>query len=273
MSADQPSREPQASPSNVRRHWDDTSASARRALSDAGRWIDARGWCPATGGNFSSRLPSLRRDQSDLVETQPESVIQRCVVTASGRHKGALTESDYLEVDLFGAPLVSGLTVRPSAETLVHVMLYRLSPEIGAILHTHSIPNTVLSLIEPTSRLTIEGFEMQKSLSGQQDHTTPTTLEIFDNTQDMEALAREVKARWALREGLRWGLLVRGHGVYVWGRDIDEARRHLEGVEFLLSCMLELERLGASHPDIESQVTPQSCLTALLAVLCERWKF
>ena len=53
-------------------------------------------------------------------------------------------------------------------------------------------------------------------------------------------LAQQVAQRWQ-QQPLNWGLLVRGHGLYVWGRSLDEAKRHLEGWEFLINC--ELERL------------------------------
>ena len=215
--------------------WSGESSRLRRALITAGQWIDAQGWCPATGGNFSARLTT---------RTDEQQTGSCCVVTASGFHKGRLQEEHFLEVDLQGQPLCSGLQVRPSAETLVHVALYRLDPEIGAVLHAHSIPNTVLSLIERSERLTIQGFEMQKSLRGQMTHTDPLFLEVFENTQDMSELAQWVTERWSARGGLSWGLLVRGHGVYIWGRDVDEARRHLDGTEFLLSCLLELKKLN-----------------------------
>jgi len=40
-----------------------------------------------------------------------------------------------------------------------------------------------------------------------------------------------------------WGYLIDGHGLYAWGRDMPEARRHLEAFEFLLHCELELRKL------------------------------
>ena len=42
-----------------------------------------------------------------------------------------------------------------------------------------------------------------------------------------------------------WGYLIAGHGLYAWGRDIAEARRHLDAFEFMLGCELELRRMGA----------------------------
>ncbi|NVK43951.1 MAG: methylthioribulose 1-phosphate dehydratase [Oceanospirillaceae bacterium] len=193
---------------------------------EAGRWIDAQGWCPATGGNFSQRTGDAE-----------------ALITASGRHKGRLEPQDLLRVDLAGRALDSELT--PSAETLLHCCLYRLDPEIGAVLHTHSVNSTVLSRLTAGDWLRIEGFEMQKSLRGNRTHDETVEIAVFDNTQDMQALAAAVEARW--RDApLRWGLLVRGHGLYAWGRDMDEARRHLEGLEFLFACTMDMKRLGAT---------------------------
>lgn len=193
-------------------------------LMDAGRWIDQQGWCPATGGNFS-----IRNDQ------------QSALVTASGRHKGALTEQDFLLVDMQGKAIASALN--PSAETLLHMALYSLDSGIGAVLHTHSVTATVLSRLITGDALTLSGFEMQKSLAGNITHDDSIQIRAFDNTQNMQALAASVKHVWA-SQPLQWGLLVKGHGLYAWGRDIDEARRHLEGLEFLFACQLELMRLG-----------------------------
>ena len=206
-------------------------------LISVGKIINQRGWCPATGGNFSVRL----NEQAE--HEYPPS----CLVTASGVHKGELTEHDFIEVDLRGNSLESSTKVRPSAETLVHVALYRLDDEIGAVLHAHSVPNTLLSQLCMADRLTITGFEMQKSLRGVMSHEEILSIEVFDNTQDMTLLATEVEKRWHQRGKLNSALLVRGHGVYTWGRDLSEAWRHMEGLEFLLECELELAKLGLSQ--------------------------
>lgn len=204
------------------------SLAQRQALREVGVWIDQRGWCPATGGNFSSRFESEER---------------AFVITRSGVHKGMLAVSDFIEVDRFGEPLCAKAANRPSAETQIHAALYRLSDEIRTVLHIHSVSSTVLSRMERRPQLSLSGWEMQKALAGERTHEETVSLEIFDNRQEIDLLAGEVEARWHQRGGLRWGLLVRGHGMYVWGRDLAEARRHLEAIEFLLACHLEHQRL------------------------------
>jgi methylthioribulose-1-phosphate dehydratase len=184
-------------------------------------WIGKKGWCPATGGNFSVRL-----DQ------------HLSLVTASGVDKTNLQPDDFLVVIPTGE-VYSG-NKRPSAETLLHTTLYSLSTEIGAVLHTHTVAATVLSNQTQGSNLTIQGYEMQKALNNITTHETAVMLPILDNNQDMKQLAVELKQRWLI-EPFNYGFLVRGHGLYAWGQNLKQAQRHLEGLEFLLSC--ELNRM------------------------------
>ncbi|MEI7189531.1 methylthioribulose 1-phosphate dehydratase [Dickeya dianthicola] len=189
------------------------------ALVAACRWIGEKGWCPATGGNMSVRLDE-----------------RQCLITESGKDKGSLSTEDFLLVDIATNHVPSGRM--PSAETGLHTLLYRLFPAVGAVLHTHSVNATVLSRVEKSAALVLEGYEMQKSLSGQRSHLDQVAIPIFDNDQDIPALAARVAARHEAA-ALRYGFLVRGHGLYCWGNDVKEARRHLEGLEFLFQCELQ----------------------------------
>lgn len=195
------------------------------ALLAACHWIGDKGWCPATGGNMSLRLDN-----------------QRCLVTESGKDKGSLTETDFLLVETATNHVPSGRT--PSAETGLHTLIYRLYPQIGAVLHTHSVNATVLSRVERSDGLLLQGYEMQKSLGGQSSHLDSVIIPIFDNDQDIPRLAARVAA-YAEVTPLQYGFLVRGHGLYCWGRQVAEARRHLEGLEFLFQCELQRRLLEA----------------------------
>jgi methylthioribulose-1-phosphate dehydratase len=195
------------------------------ALLSACHWIGEKGWCPATGGNMSLRLDD-----------------QHCLVTESGKDKGGLTETDFLLVETGTNHVPSGRT--PSAETGLHTLIYRLYLQIGAVLHTHSVNATVLSRVERSDGLLLQGYEMQKSLSEQNTHLDSVVIPIFDNDQDIPRLAARVAA-YAEVTPLQYGFLVRGHGLYCWGRQVAEARRHLEGLEFLFQCELQRRLLEA----------------------------
>lgn len=195
--------------------------STAAAIAAAGRDLYGRGWLPATSGNLSVRLG-------------PDS----CAVTVSGRDKGRLTADDIMRVDLAGEPLSPG---RPSAETQLHTSLYRWSEGIGAVLHTHGPASTVLGLRHAgQDRVVLEGYELLKAFAGVATHAIRLTFPILENTQDIAALADEVPARLDGAPPPCFGYLIRGHGTYVWGRDLDEARRHLEALEYLAACELAL---------------------------------
>ncbi len=186
-----------------------------------GRFAASRGWVPATSGNFSRRI-----------------AMSRIAITRSGIDKGNIGPDDLIVVDL-NAPLPPGV----SAETPLHVARYAADPNTGAIAHIHSVAATVLSRVDAANgAVALRGFEMHKSLEGITTHESSLRLPIFANDQDTVALASRIEA--ALESVPRVpGYLLAGHGLYAWGATMDDARRHLEGLEFLLQCSLEERRI------------------------------
>ena len=158
----------------------------------------------------------------------------------SGRDKGRLTPADIMVVDLDGHPVATSQT--SSAETLLHTQLYKRFEQIGCVLHTHSLTQTVASrLYAGAGHVRLEGYELLKAFAGNTTHDTVVDLPVLPNTQDMRTLAARVDA--LLDSNEMWGYLIDGHGLYAWGRDMADARRHLEAFEFLLGCELELRTL------------------------------
>ncbi|HYG05069.1 MAG TPA: methylthioribulose 1-phosphate dehydratase [Stenotrophomonas sp.] len=189
------------------------------------RELAQAGWTPATSSNFSHRLDE-----------------QHAAITVSGRDKGRLVEDDIMVVDFDGQPV--GRQLRPSAETLLHTQLYRRYPEIGCVLHTHSPVQTIASrLYAGQGHIRLEGYELLKAFEGNSTHEMAIEVPVFANTQDMNVLAAQVDA--LLDKQCMWGYLIDGHGLYAWGRNMAEARRHLEAFEFLFHCELELRKLRA----------------------------
>lgn len=189
-------------------------------LAGIGRDLHARGWVPATSGNFSMRLTA-----------------DSAIVTASGKHKGRLGADDFLAVDLHGRPLGAG---KPSAETLLHTQLYAWQPWVDTVLHCHSPNATVLSLLHAGTALELRDYELLKAFRGVVTHATGVSIPIFDNTQDIAALAAQVE-RYLHAHPDCPAYLIRGHGVYCWGADNAECLRHLEALDFLLACELQLQ--------------------------------
>jgi methylthioribulose-1-phosphate dehydratase len=191
----------------------------------AGRRLDARDLAPATSGNYSVRL-------SD----------GRIAVTVSGRHKGRLGPDDVMVVNADGVALEDK---KPSAETGLHTQLYRRYPRVNAILHVHTVPVVTLTRHLPrANEIVLRDYEMLKAFPGITTHEAVVAIPIFENSQDIPALSREVERR--LRDEPAY--LIRGHGAYAWGKDMDEAERVIEALEHLLSCEIEALRLRNGVP-------------------------
>lgn len=191
-------------------------AALARLLAAAGREFYARGWVLGTSGNFSA---VTGRDPL------------RLSITASGVDKGALKPAHILQIDERGE--VTRGRGRASDEARLHLSVVR-ARGAGAVLHTHSVWGTLLSeAFAAEGRLLIEGFEMLKGLAGVRTHEHREALPVIENSQDMDALSRALEEALTNYRGAH-GVLLRRHGLYTWGRDLAEARRHVEILEFLL---------------------------------------
>jgi methylthioribulose-1-phosphate dehydratase len=195
-----------------------SDASVAIRLVEAGRRLERRGWALGTSGNFSV-----------VVASDP----LRLAITASGIDKASLSERDVVEVD-GNAQLVSG-DGRPSAEAHLHIAVVK-ARGAGAVLHTHTVWSTVLTDGTEAGEISISGYEMLKGLAGVTTHEHEERVPILKNAQDMPKLAREVEAVLTARPGVH-AFLLRRHGLYTWGRDLPEAVRHVEILEFLFEVV------------------------------------
>ena len=189
---------------------------AAAELAEVGRAFYERGWVLGTSGNFSA-----------VVSREP----LRLAITSSSVDKGGLTADHILQIDDQGNVLEGD--GRPSGETLLHLAVVRLR-EAGAVLHTHSVWSNILSnAYSADGGLSIEGYEMLKGLAGVSTHEHSEWVPIIENSQDMTRLAGSVKETLQQHPRAHGFLLLR-HGLYTWGKDIAEAKRHVEILEFLL---------------------------------------
>ncbi len=184
----------------------------------------ARGWAEATSTNYSFRHPRIAH---------------HAVISRSGVDKAVFTTDDLMIIDENGAATPEFAYRRPSAETLIHTMLYALFPSVGAILHTHSVPNTVLSRRKLwQGYLRLEDYEMLKALEGVTSHAITIDLPIFENSQDIAALSQEIQL-FLEQNPQTHGFLLSGHGLYTWAKDLATAKRQVEALEFLFECEIQ----------------------------------
>ena len=191
-----------------------------------GRQFYERGWVFGTSGNFSS-----------VLSDQP----RRLAITASAVHKGTLGPEQILEVDEQGR--VTSGTGQPSAETLLHLEIVR-ARDARAVLHTHSVWSTILSDHHARDGgLAISGYEMLKGLDGVRTHEHREWIPIVPNDQDMPRLAQEVR-RTLEGNAASHAFLLQRHGLYTWGKTLEDAQRHVEILEFLIETVGRASALG-----------------------------
>ena len=193
---------------------DANTTALAKALCGAMGEIHRRGWCDGTGGNFSC-----------VLEADPI----RLLMAPSGVHKGSVAPIDLIQVNREGHVVLGN--GKASAETALHLEIVKTCGA-GAVLHTHSQAGTLLSQWAcRQGHLELSGLEMLKGLDGIKTHDCSVDVPVLANNQNLSELSAQ--ARPLLRDAPH-GLLIAGHGLYAWGRNLGSAMRHLEILEFLL---------------------------------------
>ena len=182
------------------------------------RHYNAKGWSPATSTNYSFK------DADGLIW-----------VSRSGVDKSQFQTDDFITVNDKGVAIGEFEGMKPSAETLIHCVIYELFPETKVILHSHSVYPVVLST-KVGNVLHFEGYEVQKGFDGQTTHANTISIPVFENTQNMDEFSATLKQQSTSIQ--HHSFVMRKHGTYAWGRNLFEAKRHLESLEYLCQCEL-----------------------------------
>jgi methylthioribulose-1-phosphate dehydratase len=194
--------------------------SLSEQLTDIGRGFYLRDWVMGTSGNFSAKIS--------------DDPLQICI-TASGNDKGKFNETNFLEID-DNADILQGFG-KPSAETFLHLTIYRMILNVHSVLHTHSVWGTILSDRHfESGGIEIEGYEMLKGLSGVETHEHREIVPVIENSQDYIALATVFENVIREKPDIH-GIYLRRHGLYTWGESVAEAKRHIEIFEFLFEVL------------------------------------
>lgn len=195
-------------------------------LTDIKQLFAARGFFPGTSGNLSIRVGEWSEEQFHFA------------ITASGKDKSLSTPEDFLFVDQNGVPC-EPTALKPSAETVIHCEIYRLTG-CGAIFHTHSVMNNVLSeWFWNRGAIPVEGVELIKAFNIWEEEAV-IDVPIVPNYTHVPSIVPDVTRKLDPRIP---GIMLRKHGIYAWGANAFEAKRHLEAFEFLFEYVYRLELL------------------------------
>lgn len=187
----------------------------------------SRGWFPGTSGNLSIRVGDYTPEEFQFA------------ITASGKDKTVHTPEDYLIVDQDGKAC-EATSLKPSAETLIHNEIYRLTGA-GAIFHIHSVYNSVISeWFWDRKAVPVDGVELIKGLNIWEEEAH-IDIPIVSNFAEIARIVPEVTERLVERIP---GILLRKHGIYAWGANAFEAKRHLEAFEFIFEYVYRWELLN-----------------------------
>ncbi len=186
----------------------------RLAILECGQICYARRLMTSNDGNISVRV-----DEG------------RVLITPAGLCKGRMDADDLLLVDLDGNVLASSNDRRPSSETPMHLEVYKLRPDVRAVIHAHPIFATALTVVGldfpddvlPEVALTLGRVPVSA-------YATPSSHEDADV---IRPLIRDHDA-----------LLLRQHGSLTVGKNLDEALIHLERVEHVAEVFYRARQLG-----------------------------
>jgi len=194
------------------------------------------GWATGTGGGISIRVPD------------PVTGEWRVFVAPSGLQKEDMIGQDMFELDMERNVVQlpqSNPKLRQSACTPLWYVVYKHRPKATAVLHTHS-PNavyaTLLDRTETSKTLSITHLEMLKGVG---NHAYDDTLElpIIDNRPTEDQLAEQFE-RAVLDYPKANAVLVRRHGLYVWGDSWEQCKTQAEAVDNVLATAIQMHNMG-----------------------------
>lgn len=204
--------------------------SEAKVLVDLVKALNHSGHNPATSGNYSLRSQAM-----------PGIIL----VSESGIDKSLFNEANLLLVDKNSGELHQSLkkTGRKSSdETELHLAIYRAT-SANCVLHSHLLESLLFADMFPgQNEVTLSGLELLKGFRGIRTHEAKVVIPCFDNSQDIHQLSQEVQQ--VLLKQPCYGILLRGHGLYVWGDSVREAKRHLEVFEYLFKYYTSVRRLN-----------------------------
>ncbi len=187
------------------------------------------GWCTGSGGGIS-----IKESESSIW------------IAPSGVHKEFVEPADLFLMDLEGKVLdsPSSTKLKCSECTPLFLQAYKLR-NAGAVLHSHSLSAVMITKLFSTEFQCID-LEMIKGI---QDHknTEWCRVPIIENTEFESELAESLKNA-IIAYPRSHAVLVRNHGIYVWGPTWEKAKIHVECYEYLFKAVLEMVKFNLEVP-------------------------
>lgn len=196
----------------------------RALVAELCRQFYTLGWCTGTGGGISLR-------DGERIYMAPSAVQKERI---RPEHIFVLDRDG----DIIERPDDPTLTLTACAPLFYNA--YRLR-DAGAVLHGHPVA-AVMATLWSTDAFRIRGIEMIKGLRGHGYHDL-VEIPIIENTAHECDLADDMAAAikaWPRADAV----LVRRHGIYVWGRDWQQAKTQAECLDWLFQLAGQMRAHG-----------------------------
>lgn len=213
--------------------------STRSLVSDLCRHFYGLGWVSGTGGSITIKV------HDDSVP-KPQQLI---VMSPSGVQKERMQPEDMYVLSGAGAVL-SAPSPKPypnkhpkCTDCAPLFMKSYLVRNAGAVIHSHGMESCIVTMIDPLSKeFRITHMEMIKGIQGH-GYYDELVVPIIENT------AYENELTEALSEAIvaypkTTAVLVRNHGIYVWGDSWISAKTQAECYHYLFDAAIKLHQLG-----------------------------
>jgi L-fuculose-phosphate aldolase len=150
-------------------------------------------------------------------------------ITPARVDKGSLRREDIVCVR--GNGTIEGIH-RPSSEFPFHRAIYEVRPDIGGIVHAHSVALVAFSICRavPNTRL-LHGASQVCGETGFAPYALPGSMALADSIVT------------AFNKGY-FGVILENHGVVVGGADLQNAFQRFETLEFTAKTIIKASTLG-----------------------------
>ena len=177
-----------------------------------GKLLHQNGFVSATDGNLSVRLDA-----------------QRIIATPTGMGKGTMRVRDMVLVDNAGTRLKGRRNA--SSEMGMHLSIYRLRPDVNAVVHAHPCTATAFACTDiPLDEPLCSEMVLTLGMVPLAPYGTTGTAELSESLLPFIPKANAI--------------LMANHGVVSYGRNLCEAYQRMEAVEHLARVVLASRQVG-----------------------------
>lgn len=207
--------------------------SALCELASMQEWIADRGWNPSSSASLSVRVGPYTPDSFHFAVTS----------SSQAEYHPSSPSGNSLLVNASGEPC-EATNLQPCNDALIHAKIYRMTG-CGAIIHAHTVYNNIVSEHHGDKGFVpVRGTEMIKEL-GYWEENAGVRIPVLPNFADVTAIVKLIPT--VLNPDVP-GILLRNHGIYVWGNNALETMRRLEAFEFMFEVEYRRMLLSSFGP-------------------------